>query len=148
MTSNPHKGDVDFKLGDKQYTLRYSNLALIKLEEITNKGLFQIMTEMGKPESLRLGTLCALLWAGLQKHQPTITLDQTADLLDEFDGGTAEVVTLIDKAFSKAFSQTLGTKGTNPTSMAEGNGIGMASSWNSPVTDSIPKASGTSPRKN
>ena len=147
MVTNPHKGDVGFKIGDKNYTLRYSNLALIKLEEMTNKGLYQIMTEMSKPESLRLGTVCALLWAGLQKHHPTITMDSAADLLDEFEGGTPEVIGLIDKAFGKAFSQTLGTKGTNPT-QEESNGIGMGSSWNSPVTDLTPKVSGTSPRKN
>ncbi len=140
---NPHKGDVSFEAGGKTYTLRYSHLALVRLENSLNKGLVQIMTDVGRPENLRLGTIVALLWAGLQKHHPGMTEENVADLLDDIDGGAAAAMAVVDQAFGKAFGSTPGTKGTNPT-QTSGNGTGMTLSLSSQATDMTPKSSGTS----
>lgn len=140
---NPHKGDVSLQVGDKIYVLRYSHLALVQLENSLNKSLMQIMGEMGKPESMRLGTIVSLLWAGLQKHQSGTTLEQAADILDEIDGGVATAMVSIDAAFAKAFGASPGTKGTNPTPRGE-NGSGMISLSSSLPTDLTPGLSGTS----
>ncbi len=143
---NPHK-DVSFEAAGKTYTLRYSHLALVKLENKLNKGLVQILGDMSKPQNLRLGTIVALLWAGLQKHHPEVSEDAAADLLDDIEGGTQGAMTMIDAAFSKAFSATPGTKGTNPQQRAD-NGSGMTSLSSSLATDMIPNISGTSHQKN
>ena len=142
MTTNPHKGDVSFEVEGKTYTLRYNHRALVKMETALNKGLMQVMTEMSKPETLRLGTTAVLLWAGLQKHHPQITQDQAIDMLDEIDGGVPAIIAFIDQAFGKAFETTLGTKGTNPPQEKAGNGIGMKPSSNMSPMDIVPTASG------
>ena len=141
MTTNPQKGDVEFEAGGKKYVLRYSHLSLVKLEHSLDKGLMQIMADVAKPETMRLGTIVSLLWAGLQKHQPGMTEEQAADLLDEIQDGAAGALAVIDEAFGKAFGTTPGTKGTNPT-QKDANGAGTVSSWNSPVTVTTPKSFG------
>ncbi len=141
---NPHKGDVSLQVGDKTYTLRYSHLALVRLENVLNKSLMQIMGDLGKPEVMRLGTIVALLWAGLQKHHPGMTEEQAAEILDEIDGGVATAMVSIDAAFSKAFGAASGTKGTNPPLQASGNGSGTISLSSTFPTDSIPTTFGTS----
>jgi len=133
MTTNPKRGDVSFEAGGKTYTLRYNHRALVKLETALGKGLMQVIAEMGKPDTMRLGTTVALLWAGLQQHHPEMTQDQAIDILDEIDGGVPTVIAVIDQAFGKAFESTLGTKGTNPRQGKETNGTGtLQSSSSSP----------------
>lgn len=148
MTTNPHKGDVSFEVEGKTYTLRYNHRALVKMEVALNKGLMQVMTEMSKPETLRLGTTAVLLWAGLQKHHPQLTQDQAIDLLDEIDGGVPTIITVIDQAFGKAFESTLGTKGTNPPQEKAGNGIGTKPSLILSPTGINPIPSGISRPEN
>jgi hypothetical protein len=143
--TNPHKGDVPFMVGDKTYTLRFSHSALIKLEKSLNKGLFQIMSEISDAEHMRLGTIVSLLWAGLQKHHPGMTEDDTANLLDDMPGGASDAITSVDEAFRKAFNAP-GTKGTNPPQA--GNGTGMSNSLSTPVTVTTPTLSGTSRPEN
>jgi hypothetical protein len=98
---NPHRGDVALHAGDKAYTLRYSHLALVKLEQKLDKGLVQIAAEMSRTVDMRLRTVVVLLWAGLQKHHPEVTEEDAAEILDEIDGGAASAMGAIDAAFSK-----------------------------------------------
>ena len=130
--TNPHKGDVVLNVADKTYTLRYSHSALVKLETQLGKGLMKVMQEMSSPEEMRIGTVAALLWAGLQKHHPSMTLEEATDLLDDIDGGARGAVEVLGEAFERAFNAP-GTKGTNPQPSA-GNGTGMPSSSTTPVS--------------
>jgi hypothetical protein len=144
---NPHKGDVSFEVNGKTYTLRYSHLALVKLENVLNKGLAQILSELSKPGDMRLGTVLALLWAGLQKHHPGLSEEDASEILDDVEGGIATVMVSIDSAFSKAFGTSPGTKGTNPP-QKEVNGSGMTSSSSLSATAMIQKPFGISPHEN
>jgi len=146
MTSNPQRGDVSFDLSGKTYTLRYSHLALAKLEADQDKSLFQIMTELSTPGSIRINTVISLLWAGLQKHHPGMTKEDVAELLDEMDGGAPAMMIHVNEAFAKAFASTLGTKGTNPT-QREVNGAGMKSLSSMSVSDLSQPPFGTSLRE-
>lgn len=131
---NPHKGDVLLPIGEKQYTLRYSHLALVKLENALDKSVVEIMDELqASQKNIRIGMVVALLWAGLQKHHPKMSQDDAADLLDEIDGGAAGAMEIIGTAFEKAFAAP-GTKGTNPQANGASHGIGTASSSTSSVT--------------
>lgn len=139
---NPHKGDVLLSVGDKQFTLRYSHLALVKLENIMNKSVPDVLQELqATGGGVRIGTVVALLWAGLQKHHPRLSYEDAADLLDDIEGGAPGAMVVIGIAFEKAFA-TSGTKGTNPP-MNGGAGIGTPSSLTSLVTDILPTSSGT-----
>jgi hypothetical protein len=146
MITNPEKGDVSFAVGEKTFTLRYNHLALVKLETTLNRGLVQVIGEISSPEKMRLATMIALLWAGLQKHHPGMSQEDAAEILDEL-GGIGPVMPHIDEAFGKAFAATSGTKGTNPPQQTT-NGSGMISSSNMSVSDMIPNVSGQSLRKN
>lgn len=129
MMANPHKGDVPFLVGDKTYTLRYSHLALVKLEEQTNKPVVEVMRELenAKDGNIRIKTIVSIIWAGLQKHHPKMTFEDAADLLDEVEGGTAAAVQAIGTAFEKAFAAP-GTKGTHPPGT---NGLGTGTDFSS-----------------
>ena len=139
--TNPHKGDVTFSVAGKDYTLRYSHLALANLESDLDKGLIQIIDELSNSQTMRIGTMIALLRAGLQKYHPDVTREEAAELLDEIDGGTSAMMIHINKAFDKAFGPTLGTKGTNPI---QANGTGTQSSSITSAMDSHQTPSGTS----
>ena len=73
--ANPHKGEVSFTVDGKAYKAVLNTNALCALEK-----------ELGaKVHSLEnsLTTTRAVLWAGLRKHHPEVTLEATADLMDE-----------------------------------------------------------------
>lgn len=142
--SNPHKGDFPFEVNGKVYTLRFSHAALVKLEDKLNDGLMSIMKEMMDPAKMRIGRIVAILWAGLQKHHPQMTIDNCADLLDEIDGGASKAVEYIDRAFAKAFNINAETKGTNPP-QREANGTGTPSSSSTSALGTSPTPSGKSP---
>jgi Phage tail tube protein, GTA-gp10 len=144
--TNPHKGDVAFNVSGKTYTLRYSHSALVKLEKQLDKGLMKVMQDMTNPDQMRIGTVVALLWSGLQKHHPDMTFEDAADLLDDLEGGTSGAISVIDQAFGKAFSAP-GTKGTNPQQKNQ-NGTGMQSSSSIAASDTILPISGTLPQEN
>ena len=58
--TNPHKGDVTFNVAGKDYTLRYSHLALANLEGELDKGLIQIINELSSSQTMRIGTMIAV----------------------------------------------------------------------------------------
>jgi hypothetical protein len=137
--TNPHKGDVPFNVGSRAFTLCYSHSALVKLEAALDRSVFKILDDLQDPQRLRLATIIALLWAGMQRHHPGMTKDDVTDLLDEIDGGTLGAWTFINEAFAKAFGAP-GTKGTNPPLNGSGTGTNSLSSM--PVTDMLPANSG------
>jgi len=143
---NPQKGDVSFQVGDKTYMLRYSHLALIQLENKLDKSLMTVIAEMSDVEKLRIGTVVAILWAGLQKHHPKMSYDDAAALLDEVEGGASAVIEVIGESFQRAFNAS-GTKGTNPP-QREANGTGTGSGSTILRSDMIPNISGRSPPEN
>lgn len=141
--TNPHRGDVAFSVGAKTYTLRYTHLALVKLEKALDKGIPQIMSEIASAQNLRLGTVVSLLWAGLQKHHPAMTEENVAELLDEIEGGMAGAMMHLDEAFGRAFNAP-GTKGTNPP---KANGTGTVPSPTTSASAMSQTASGMSPHE-
>ncbi len=142
---NQYKGDTPLEVGGKTYTLRYSHSALVKLEKQMNQSIMQIMNDLGKTDEMRIGTLVTLLWAGLQKHHPTLSIDDACELLDEH-GDDGAVVEIIGDAFQKAFNAP-GTKGTNPQPRDQ-NGTGTLSSSSTPASTMIPTLSGISRPEN
>jgi Phage tail tube protein, GTA-gp10 len=137
---NPYKGDTSFSVAGKTYTLRYNHAALILIENRLDRGLMKVIEEMSSVEGVRIGTVVAILWAGLQSYHPKMTFDDAAGLLDDIEGGTGAMVSIIGDSFQKAFSAP-GTKGTNPP-QKEGNGTGMESGSISLPSDMSQIASG------
>lgn len=146
--ANKIRGEANFKIGEKTYTLCYNNEALIQLEDQLDKGIVAIMNEMQKwkedPERVRLKWIRALLWAGLHKYQPQLDVEQVGELLEQTN--TVDVMTAIGDAMSKAFSDPESEmKDARPTTNASMNGSGTSSSPNTSPTDIPPIPSGQSP---
>ena len=68
---------VALKLGEKEYTLSFSNLSAIKFEQKTGKRLFDLSW---KEDTADPAISTALLWSALQDHHPDVTFEQAARL--------------------------------------------------------------------
>lgn len=128
--ANPNKGEVAFDAGGKSYTLHFSTNAICELEDKLDRSFIAISSELAKaasaPEKIRLTTLRAIFWAGLQDHHPDIDL-KAAGKLVVAAGGMAGVMKLISEGFERAFPdpETKDARPTNGvTAETGGNGIG------------------------
>lgn len=143
--ANKIKGEASFTIGGTEYTICFNNDALIQLEDKLDRGIVAITSEMqrwsAEPERLRLKWVRALLWAGLRKHHPTMTVEQTSELIDQSNG--AEMMNVIGDAMQKAFADTE-SKGARPMNGTSSTGTGQGSSQISSLSDSESKPSGIS----
>ena len=71
------------KLGDKEYTPRYPIMSCIALENATGKSLFQLVDDVYNNKAAGVGTLSAMIWAGILADEPKITLNEVTELLQE-----------------------------------------------------------------
>lgn len=78
--ANPHKGEVSFKAGDKDYKLSYSANALCELEEALGKS-FEECFELMRSGKVRMSDLRVMFWQGLRDHQPDTSLDDAKAIL-------------------------------------------------------------------
>jgi hypothetical protein len=97
--ANPHKGEVPLVAGDTTYTLRFSTNALASIEDVLGLGVSEVIAAM--QGSVKIGTLRAVLWGGLQgAHKGTSLLD-AGDIIDA--AGVSAASEAISKAFQLAF---------------------------------------------
>jgi len=101
--ANKLRGDVDLKIGDRNYTLCFDHNALIELEDQLDRGVVAISAELTRwstePDRIRLKWIRALLFAGVKKHQPKLTLDDVTAIMDEA-GQTPDIMTAIAEAMA------------------------------------------------
>lgn len=142
-------GEVSFKLGDKDYTMCFNNDALVQLEDQLDRGIVAITTEMQKwskePERVRLKWIRAMLWAGLRKHHPNMTIEQAGELIDNSNGG--DMMSVITDAMQKAFGDSE-MKEARPMNGAGLNTTGSDSSQITSPLDTTSEVSGDLPRAN
>lgn len=149
--TNKVKGEVSFKIQEKEYVLNYTHGALIKLENVLDKGIVKIMKEVQgwgtDPESIRIGTAIAILWAGLQRHHPEVTMDDAEQLMIR-GGGLVAVLEKLSEALLAAFGNPdEGIRQTaNPSTeaAAQTNGSGTVSSSTTYHSDTTLNPSGDS----
>lgn len=100
---NPHRGSVALQVGDRAYTLAFSVNALCELEDALGKPVAKIADGLSDPANVRLSTVRALLWAGLQDYHPGTELKAAGLIASE--AGIPAVMEAIGKAFSLAFPE-------------------------------------------
>lgn len=141
-------GEASFDLGGKKYTLCFNNDALVQLEDQLDRGIVAITSEVQlwtkEPERIRLKWIRALLWAGLRKHHPNMSIEDAGELIEQSDATT--VLNAVGDAMQKAFGSSVETKSDRPTNGASSTGTGTGSSQTSLVSDTPLKASGSLPQ--
>lgn len=97
--ANPLRGEVDLVVGEKTYVIRLSINAMVEAETVMGMGIGDVIAEL--QDRPKLGTLRALLWAGLREHQPKITLEAAGEIIAEI--GFQKVAEIVGNALSLAF---------------------------------------------
>lgn len=114
---NRERGEVTFHAAGESYTLRFSENALCLLEEELDRGVVGILREMSSwatdQDAIRLTTLRAVMWAGLQEHHPKSDLKQAGALIGDV-GGIVAAANIVADALRAAFPEE-GTTTERPT---------------------------------
>ena len=100
--ANPNRGEVELKAGEETYTLVFDINAVCELEQMLDKGVNEIVVQMGRVSVLR-----AMLWAGL-RHNHKVTIEQAGEIMQM--AGAAETAAMIQKATELAFPPKDSTK--------------------------------------
>ena len=103
---NPHKGEVEFTVGEKTYTLYFSINALCELEEALGGNVVELATLMADASKLSIKNVRTIFWAGLRDHHEAMSLTDAGRLMS--DMGIAEAMELVAKAFTLSFPDTGG----------------------------------------
>lgn len=99
---NPHKGDVEFKVDETTYTLRYSIDAICHLEDATGKTLLELAEDLKDFKSIRMSLVRKILHAGLREHHPDLTEVEAGELIVGA-GGSVVIMTKFNEAMTSAF---------------------------------------------
>jgi hypothetical protein len=99
--ANPLKGEVTLKAGEALYTLVFSVNAICELEDDLGEPVAKIADKLNDPESLRMTTVRALVWAALRDHHEGVDHKEAGAIASE--AGIANCMEAIAKAFQLAF---------------------------------------------
>jgi hypothetical protein len=80
---------------DKPRRLRFGMGAIIEFEKVTGMKLMEID---GSPD-----TYIKLLWYMLQADEPSLTLKDVCNLVDDYANSIGEVMLLVDKVMDEIF---------------------------------------------
>ena len=101
--ANAHKGEVEFALDKKVYTLRFSINAMCHLEDATGGSVVELANMMSDPSKLSLRTLRTVFWCGLRDHHEAMTETDAGRVMDEL--GLVEAAQKVVEAFTLAFPE-------------------------------------------
>lgn len=100
--SNPHKGEVELKAGDKIYVLRFSIDAICNLEDATGEPFSVTASAMARQETASMTLTRLLLHAALRENHPELSLKDAGEIIPEA-GGMGPVAEMVFEAFAHAF---------------------------------------------
>jgi hypothetical protein len=98
--ANQERGEVELRIGEKTYTLKFTRNAMAEVEAVFGGRPFNLLMGDGSISVIR-----ALLWGGLRKHHAGIDLLQAGDLMEQVDED--DLGAAIGKAISLAFVKTV-----------------------------------------
>lgn len=124
--ANPHRGEVAFSAGGKDYKLSFSANALCELEDALDLSIHQIAERLGGL-NIRIKYVRAALWAGLTDHQPGITIKEAGTILGEIN--VARAIELITEAFTRSHPEAADNddRPPQPVQIPAKDGTGPAS---------------------
>ncbi|WP_173931391.1 GTA-gp10 family protein [Chelativorans sp. Marseille-P2723] len=110
--ANPHRGSVALQVGGRAYTLSFSVNALCELEDALGQPVAQIANALNDPDTARLSTVRALVWAGLRDHHDEVGVKEAGDIIT--DAGIPACMEAIGKAFKAAFPEQEAKENARP----------------------------------
>lgn len=99
--ANPHRGEVSLADGDRILKLSFSVNALCELEDHLDEPVAVTAERLKSPETVRMKTVRALVWASLLDHQPETTPAEAGQIASRV--GIAVAMEKIGEAFAQAF---------------------------------------------
>lgn len=105
--TNPHRGDTSIKVGGEDFTLCYDLNATQQVFERLGVDSFEKMTAGIAVDKLGVGDIIYILWAGLQRHHPEMTVKDVGALEWDLQG--------INDTWSSAFERALVVKAPEET---------------------------------
>jgi hypothetical protein len=137
---NPHKSDVEFEADGRKFVIRLDLPAIMSAEATSGMSFKALSLDEG------LSSLCALMFAGLQRHQPGFSYDESVALIETI--GTQQATQVV--AMSSALTVMPGGLGERdgplkmPVLATAANGTGSGSTGTGAATSPPrPKRSGT-----
>jgi len=122
--ANRERGEASFQAGDKTYTLQFSINAFCEIEAEIDKSIVIVMNEMANPATMRIATARVVLWGGLRRHHPNVTIEEAGELIDAA-GGLIPVMNTVTEAVNAAFPDA--AKQVNSSRPRKGVGTGKPS---------------------
>lgn len=97
--ANRERGELALRIGDVEYTLVLNTGAMARLEEHFSTPTKETTWDEVWARVLKgsVRTVRALLWAMLQTHHPSVTIEQAGVLIDQA-GGFEGLIDILDKA--------------------------------------------------
>ena len=92
------EGTASFRIGGETYRLVYNNDAFVEVEDLLGRSFLDVLAELSKGNP-RIGSIRALLWAGLQNQHQGIELGQCGDWLMQ---GEQAAIDAMSKAIQAA----------------------------------------------
>lgn len=89
---------VEVVLNEQTYKIKFGMKAIIALDEKYQINLMN--PEHSQKLQMSPAMVAKVIWAGMQRHHPDLTLDNVADILD--DSENAEIERALSQAFSSA----------------------------------------------
>lgn len=107
--ANANRGEVDFAVGEKTYTLRLSLNAIAEIETLLDMGINELIEALKGP--FRVANWRVLLWGALREHHAGVSLDDAGEVMGE--AGIEATVAALNKAMTLAFPDAKAA-GENP----------------------------------
>jgi tail tube GTA-gp10-like protein len=110
--ANAHRGEVEFTVGKKVYTLKFSTNAMCELETAVGGNVIEMANSLSDTAKMSIRTIRTVFWAGLRDHHEAVTEVEAGRLMDEL--GLVEASQMIAKAFTLAFPAEVPPAGPLP----------------------------------
>ncbi len=78
---NKEKGEVGITIGSRAFVLCYSNNAIAELEQVADESIIGLLSRWASGG--RLSLLRLMLWGGLRKFHPDLSLIDVGNVLDD-----------------------------------------------------------------
>ena len=88
---------MTIKIQDKNYTLKYNNKSLFKIEKLIDRPIYEVFED--ENELKKMKTVFAFVWGGIQED---ISFDEFSDIANfkEIGDILPDVMSLITESFS------------------------------------------------